>query len=147
MLLFLLTPLFGRTQDKVPLNQEFGVHTSYFDNNGEWLYFLNDTTCIHTYGSLVWGTETDTLACSINDLYVQFYSAAENTILNLYPQLTIERTDKHRYLKNMKKSRFRKENFTYTIWIYPINKEFNLEKEQKIITLKIDKYKNLSWWQ
>ena len=43
------------------VGKKFVIITYAIDGHGEWLNFLTDSTCVHSKGSVSWGTSSDTL--------------------------------------------------------------------------------------
>lgn len=126
---------FAHAQNRSPIGKAFGVITNIIDIHGEWVFFLDDSTCIHTYGSLVWGTESDTLGYSIEGIVISIQGAAENTILKNSTGLTIKEIKQKKYNRKVKKYRYKQEHFLYTKFLYP---SIKVGKDDLIITLKIN---------
>ncbi len=124
----------GQSSDSIPVGKAFAIITNAIDIHGEWIRFESDSTCVHTYGSLVWGTESDTLGCTINQNQITIEGAAENTILSNLECLKVVLVNQKKYAKKVKKYSYRQKHFLYNRFLYP---ETIVGKDKLIITLKI----------
>jgi hypothetical protein len=84
--------------------KKFLFITYEIDGNGEWLDFLTDSTCIHSMGSVSWGTNADTLNYTVskNRISLKGFTLSKGLLEN--ERLTIEYYTQQQIKKDLKLS-------------------------------------------
>lgn len=117
----------------------FKKNFEFFENPldliGEWIVFANDTLCLHTYGSLVFGADTDSISYSVKDNVITFQTPNSETVLGSTKGLKIEYIDAKRYERNSTEYLKKRNYFNFAAFYDPYPKVVN--SDNKIIVLKI----------